>query len=167
MTVQEELTRIRKWLDLANKHGSLERAGSEIIDGIKAASIYEFSTLMEECYQQLLKKCGGNTELLARGLFELIFSHNSQSQTAFKKQNIDTGRPPVKWGEGGIGKLVIWELVNRELERMKNNGTVKPKIIDAIKRILNINERRKDDLARMQQWQSAYSEANSMIEKEK
>jgi hypothetical protein len=72
------------------------------------------------------------------------------------------GRKPVTWGENGSEKLIVFELVERQIRLMKLNNKYRVTISDAITKLLShvLASTRSREIVR---WKSAYSEAKAML----
>ena len=164
MDILETLREIERQYDLASVVGSLEKA-AEIIDNEHTEKINrECESLLRESFQLLLQEYE-SAEQLAWVLYRYFAALSVKGRDSRDKQNQEgkLGRP-TKWGEGSEGKLILYVSVNRELIKMKNEGVAKPKIIDAIKRILGVKGTRRGERDEIKRMQSAYSEAKKLVE---
>lgn len=120
----------------------------------------------EQMYQRLLSMAGGDAEILAR----VLFASGLESEKPPSESNgipVPTGgRRPDKWGHDGAGKIMLYVLVNREIEKMKLEGIEKTPIRAAVARILEIPlkvQERNGNKIKICDYASRYSEAKQIL----
>ncbi len=170
MSAHESLKEVQRLFDLGIELGNFIKA-AEVIDNEDTENERkQIDVDIETSFQELLSnKYKGDAEELARVLYKYYIKLSvkginiRQSKLAPERKS---GRPSI-WGENGEHKLMLYEGVNRELQKMKLEGINSPKILAAIKRMNpytgNKRAERNAYEALVKGLQSTYSEAKSLL----
>jgi len=131
----------------------------------------KLNTQIENGYQALLLNADRDTDLLARMLYRRCITRPvNVPQTAIANNNFKSqtrGRSPDTWGEGGAAKLVVYFCIEDQLRQMRTRGVARPKIRDAIARILKIKSEhclRANNKAKINNYASRYSEVRKILQ---
>lgn len=170
MNSHKILAEIQKLFDRGIELGDLNKAAEAIDNEDTEKARKQFDDDVEKAFQELLTtKYEGNAEELARVLYKYFVKLSASGTNKRQSELTQTGKPgrPPKWGENGEYKLMIYEGVERELKKMKEEGIKSPKILAALKRMNPHTGKTRADKNKYETeikvLQSTYSEAKSML----
>jgi hypothetical protein len=127
----------------------------------------EHANGIEAGYQRLLAGFGGDADCLARMLYSyaLELMPNSVEDSSDYKQ---TGRPPDKWGRDGAGKWMLYFLIEQVRKEMREAGSKRPTIQDAIAQYLGVPPARRGRAsveAQIRDYAARYSEGKKILKR--
>jgi hypothetical protein len=138
-----------------------DQHANDIDEQRRQRKAHEFET----SYQRLLTGFGGDADRLARMLYAYsleIMPSGIEDGITNKKD----GRPPDKWGRDGAGKWMFYYWIEQIRNGMRNEGTARPKIKDAVARYLKVppqHRGRAGTEARIRDYAARYSEAKRIL----
>ncbi len=116
---------------------------------------------LEQSYLKLLAAHGGDADRLARSLFDKLTSTYTPLKESDSHQG-KSGRPPSRWGEGGVGKLFVY----MQVEDIRRSSNPKLKVRNAIVKLLKIPIHHLDRTsvkAKIADYAARYSEAKKIL----
>ena len=165
----KEHKEIQRHMDLAEVFsGDFDKAAKIIFEENMCNELKEFESLVNNTYDDFLKRgFQSDHEAFGRFIFLKLCAAGAEGHRIRKyihktPQKKSAGRKPVTWGENGREKLIVFELVERQIKLLKLNTKYKVTISEAITKLLSYvsASTRSREIVR---WKSAYSEAKAML----
>ena len=164
-----ELKEIQRHMDLAEAYsGDFSKAAQIIFEENRRNELKEFEAIVNGVYDDFLSRgFNGDHESFGRSIFMKLCAagvegHRIRKLAHKTPSKKPAGRKPVTWGENGREKLIVFELVERQIRLMKINNKYRVTISDAITKLLShlsVSTRSREIV----RWKSAYSEAKAML----